>query len=69
MPLMQFTDGKVIIYALPNHLAATYTVLNFNARDIHAVVTELMSKGVTFDHCDSEWLKTDEKGIADQGAR
>jgi len=58
------TGGTVIIYPKPNHEPATFTVLNFPVENIDQAVDELTQKGVSFEHYDSEYLKTDEKGIA-----
>lgn len=58
------TGAKVFVYPKPNHVPATYTILNFPVDDIDVAVDELTAKGVAFEHYDSEWLKTDEKGIA-----
>jgi len=57
-------DGKTIIYPKPDHTPASYTVLNFPVENIDQAVDELTQKGVSFEHYDSEYLKTDEKGIA-----
>ena len=53
-----------IIYSKPNHVPATYTVLNFPVDDIDKVVDELKAKGIQFEHYDAEEIKTDEKGIS-----
>jgi catechol 2,3-dioxygenase-like lactoylglutathione lyase family enzyme len=56
--------GTVLIYPKPNHTPATYTMLNFQVKDIEATVKELKAKGVKFESYDSENLKTDENNIA-----
>jgi catechol 2,3-dioxygenase-like lactoylglutathione lyase family enzyme len=55
--------GKIIIYPKPNHLPATYTILNFPVEDIERAVDELTRRGVRFERYDQKELKTDEKGI------
>jgi predicted enzyme related to lactoylglutathione lyase len=55
---------KVIIYPKPNHVAATFTVLNFPVDDIETAVDELGKKGIVFEKYDMPNLKTDKKGIA-----
>lgn len=55
-------DG--MIYPKNNHVAATFTVLNFVVNNIDEAVDTLTSKGVTFESYDNEYMKTDEKGIA-----
>jgi predicted enzyme related to lactoylglutathione lyase len=56
------TGGSVIIYPKPDHVPATYTVLNFVVDDIDKAVDELVASGI-------EILKypdahQDDKGIA-----
>ena len=53
----------VIIYPKPDHVPATYTVLNFSVENIDTAVDDLIGKGVTFEQYNSETLKTDAKGI------
>lgn len=59
--------GAVFLYPKPNHVAATFTVLNFIVDDVDRAVDELTKRGVTFEHYDLPDLKTDEKGIARGG--
>ncbi len=54
--------GKVIIYPKPNHVPATFTILNFPVTDVEKAVDELISKGIVFEQY-PEPMKTDEKGI------
>jgi predicted enzyme related to lactoylglutathione lyase len=54
----------VIVYPKPNHVPATFTVLNFPVDDVEKTVDELTGAGVKFEHYDQGELKTDEKGIA-----
>lgn len=54
---------EVIIYPKPDHVPATYTVLNFSVENIDNAVDELIGKGVIFEQYNSATLKTDEKGI------
>lgn len=51
----------VFIYEKPDHVAASYTILNFPVPDIDAAVDELVSKGVEFIQYPD---MTDDKGIA-----
>lgn len=59
--------SHIFIYPKPNHEPATFTILNFPVDNIDEAVDELTKKGVKFQHYDSEYLKTDEKGIARGG--
>jgi catechol 2,3-dioxygenase-like lactoylglutathione lyase family enzyme len=52
-----------LIYPKQDHVAATYTILNFPVHDIEAAVDALVAKGVEFQH--SDWL--DERGINRHG--
>jgi catechol 2,3-dioxygenase-like lactoylglutathione lyase family enzyme len=52
----------VLVYPKPNHLPATFTILNFPVADIEEAVDQLSRKGVRFERYDGD-LKTDDKGI------
>ena len=56
-----------MIYQKPNHVPATFTVLNFHVKDVEKAVDELTAKGVKFEIYDEPNLKTNEKGIARGG--
>jgi catechol 2,3-dioxygenase-like lactoylglutathione lyase family enzyme len=55
--------ARVLIYPKPNHIPATFTILNFPVENVERAVDELTRRGVRFEHYDQEELKTDEKGI------
>jgi len=59
--------GRVLIYPKPNHVPATFTVLNFPVPDIDKAVGDLRARGVSFESYDMPGLKTDENGIARGG--
>jgi catechol 2,3-dioxygenase-like lactoylglutathione lyase family enzyme len=61
------TGGRVLVYPKPDHVPATYTILNFPVEDVDSAVDELTAAGVEFEHYDSPGLKTDAKGIARGG--
>ena len=67
MHILHLLDNSVMIYPKPNHEAAEFTVLNFVVEDIEAAVEKMAAAGVEFEQYDSEYIKTDENGIADQG--
>ncbi len=50
-----------LVYPKPDHVPATYTILNFQVDDIDAAVGELASRGVQMERYDG--LGQDEKGI------
>lgn len=54
---------NVLIYPKPNHVPATFTVLNFPVKDVDLAVDELTKRGVRFEIYDLPNLKTDKKGI------
>ena len=56
-------ENNVLIYPRPNHIPATFTVLNFPVKDVDLAVDELTKRGVRFEKYDLPDLKTDEKGI------
>jgi predicted enzyme related to lactoylglutathione lyase len=50
-----------LVYPKPDHIPATYTILNFAVDDIDAAVDELVSRGVELEKYDG--LGQDDKGI------
>jgi len=54
--------NPIVIYPKPDHVAATFTVLNFPVADIDKAVDDLCKKGVTFLQYSGQ-LQTDKKGI------
>jgi predicted enzyme related to lactoylglutathione lyase len=55
--------NNVLIYPKPNHVPATFTVLNFPVKDVNRAVDELTKRGVRFEIYDLPDIKTDKKGI------
>jgi catechol 2,3-dioxygenase-like lactoylglutathione lyase family enzyme len=55
--------NNVLIYPKPNHVPATFTVLNFPVTNVDQAVDELKKRGVRFENYNLPDLKTDEKGI------
>lgn len=61
---LHFAGGTdVLIYPKPNHVPATFTVLNFPVEDVDQAVKELTKRGVRFETYDLPDIKTDQKGI------
>jgi len=56
-------DNNVLIYPKPNHVPATFTVLNFPVKDVDQAVDDLTKRGVRFEIYDLPDIKTDKKGI------
>jgi len=54
--------AKVLIYPKPNHVPATFTVLNFSVAHVEKAVDTLTRAGVRFERYEGD-LKTDDKGI------
>ena len=54
--------STVLIYPKPNHIPATFTILNFPVDNIEEAVDRLTKGGVRFERYEGD-LKTDEKGI------
>lgn len=52
----------ILVYPKPDHVPATYTILNFPVDDIDTTVDELTQRGVTFQRY--EGIEQDERGIA-----
>jgi hypothetical protein len=57
------SGAKVLAYPKPNHVPATFTILNFPVEDVEATVDELTRRGVRFEIYDEGELKTDERGV------
>src|SRR4051812_10885790 len=57
---------RVIIYPKPNHVPATFTVLNFEVKDIEITVDQLTAAGIIFEQYEGA-IQTDAKGIARGG--
>jgi len=55
--------GSLFIYDKPDHLPATFTVLNFIVVSIDDAVDELVMHGVTFEKYDNMPSQQDAKGI------
>jgi predicted enzyme related to lactoylglutathione lyase len=58
---------KVMVYPKPDHVPATFTILNFTVENIDEAVDELNKAGVTFEHYEQEGIRTDEKGVSREG--
>ena len=54
--------GTVIVYPKPDHVPATYTILNFPVADVDAAVDQLVAAGVRMERY--EGFEQDAKGIA-----
>lgn len=54
--------GTVFAYPKHDHQPATFTILNFEVKNIDEAVDELKERGVQFEHYEGD-LKTDERGI------
>ena len=55
--------NEVLVYPKPNHVPATFTILNFPVDDVDQAVDKLSKRGVHFEIYDKPDLKTDNKGI------
>ncbi len=55
--------NKIIIYPKPNHIPATFTILNFPVKNVEEAVKELTRRGVSFEIYNEPNFKTDDKGI------
>ena len=49
LEIMIGPERAVIAYPKPDHVPATFTILNFPVDDIDAVVSDLQGKGVSFE--------------------
>jgi catechol 2,3-dioxygenase-like lactoylglutathione lyase family enzyme len=55
--------NTVLIYPKPNHVPATFTILNFPVTSVDKAVDELTKRGVRFETYNQPEIKTDQKGI------
>ena len=53
--------GNVIVYTKPDHVPATFTVLNFEVADIDAAADQLVAAGISLERY--EGFPQDEKGV------
>jgi predicted enzyme related to lactoylglutathione lyase len=59
---IELAGGRdTLVYAKPDFVPATYTILNFEVDDIDAAVDELTSRGVEMERY--EGFEQDEKGV------
>jgi len=56
-------SARIFIYPKPNHIPATFTVLNFPVDNVGEAVGELTKRGVRFEIYNESNLKTDDRGI------
>lgn len=62
------SGNHIIIYPKPNHIPATFTILNFPVTNIDEAVDELIKKGIKFEQYDGP-IETDKKGICRSGGK
>ncbi len=61
-------DGtRIFVYPKPNHIPATFTILNLPVDNVEEAVAELTKRGVHFEVYNEADLKTDERGIFRSG--
>ena len=56
-------DNTIFLYPKPNHIPASFTVLNFQVDDIDEAVKQLAAMGVGLEHYNLPDIKTNERGI------
>jgi predicted enzyme related to lactoylglutathione lyase len=56
--------NTIFMYPKPNHIPASFTVLNFPVNNIEEAVDELVDAGCRLEHYELPELKTDKRGIA-----
>lgn len=60
-------SSRTIIYEKPDHIPATFTVLNFPVDNVEKAVDELKGRGVRFEIYNTLDFKTDDRGILTDG--
>ncbi|WP_349897257.1 VOC family protein [Parafrigoribacterium soli] len=58
------SGATVIVYGKPNHVPATFTILNFEVDDVEAAVDDLNGRGVVTKIYEDADFPTDAKGIS-----
>jgi catechol 2,3-dioxygenase-like lactoylglutathione lyase family enzyme len=56
-------DRPTLLYPKPDHVPASYTVLNFPVDDVEATVDALTARGVCFERYEGTEVETDAKGV------
>jgi predicted enzyme related to lactoylglutathione lyase len=59
---------SILMYQRPGRTKAEHTAVTLTVDDLDAVVDGLIAKGVQFEQYDMGPIKTDARGIADQGS-
>jgi predicted enzyme related to lactoylglutathione lyase len=59
--------ARILVYPKPDHVPATFTVLNFPVEDLERAVDALVERGVRFEIYKDGPVRTDAKGIASGG--
>lgn len=60
--------SSILMYQRPGRTKAEHTAITFTVDDLDAVVDGLIAKGVRLEQYDMPSIKTDARGIADQGS-
>jgi catechol 2,3-dioxygenase-like lactoylglutathione lyase family enzyme len=60
---LRTNDNTIFLYPKPNHIPASFTVLNFQVDDIERAVKQLAAMGVGLEHYNLPDMKTNERGI------
>jgi catechol 2,3-dioxygenase-like lactoylglutathione lyase family enzyme len=64
MLVLRTGSGRpILLYPKPDHVPATYTVLNFPVDDVAATVAALTERGVPFEHYEGTPVQTDDDGV------
>jgi catechol 2,3-dioxygenase-like lactoylglutathione lyase family enzyme len=56
-------DRNILVYPKPEHVPATFTILNFPVDEIQQAVDDLSERGVRFERYPQFEAEMDEKGI------
>ena len=68
MLVLRLAGGRsVLLYPKPDHVPATYTVLNFPVDDVAGTVAALTGRGVAFEHYEGTPAQTDDDGVVRAG--
>ena len=63
LEVMLDSGAMILIYSKPNHVPASFTILNFPADDVEAAVDDLNTRGVVTKIYSDDQMPSDSKGI------
>jgi predicted enzyme related to lactoylglutathione lyase len=60
---LNISGTQILIYSKPDHVPATFTIMNFIVNNVETTVKALHQRGIRFEIYDEPEFKTDSHGI------